>query len=538
MPPRIINLNPNFTGQAPQVQDPRSILARLLLQRGSRLGNTSGAGIRSAGESIIGALLQKSVFEDQQAKQKLLNDALAKFGTSLGQTTPQTETTRNVLPESISANFGAGDPTRFVEGGTPIRPRSDLDLLGGVSAPSPQPERQQQFSGITEESFGAGAIQPTDFAADPRFTTRTTGPSPQQAALQNLIKANPQLGLQFALQFRQEEIAKTKVEGERQFKTSERLGGQEFKSRLQRDRSLKPFTRIGKLKTDLKNGIITTKEFATEVAGDPEVISANNLTDDGFLIERMPDGTIRKTSILAVTEAGNNKLATGQTKIYADGTVQMALKNGAIQVRTPDNRILTGKAAIEAVKKANKSEIDLARSKSGAKTSASLSATRADKAFESISKMKNTTALIDRAIQALDGGANTGQIASRLPTIRSASIRLQQIQGEMGLDVIRQTTFGSLSEAELNFALNTSMPLNLPEAELRKWLVAKKQAIEKLSDYLQSVAIYLADGENTVADWLKIQKVLQSQSRPDASQGNKTDTEFIFNPITGKIGPK
>lgn len=69
MPPRIINLGQQAFQPITQQQTPRSVLAQLLLSRGSQLDqNSRGAGIRSAGELIAGALLKKAEFESQQAK--------------------------------------------------------------------------------------------------------------------------------------------------------------------------------------------------------------------------------------------------------------------------------------------------------------------------------------------------------------------------------------------------------------------------------------------------------------------------------------
>jgi hypothetical protein len=63
---RPINFGNQLFQPITQQQTPKSILAQLLLQRGSRQDNTRGAGIRSAGESILGALLQKQAFAENQ----------------------------------------------------------------------------------------------------------------------------------------------------------------------------------------------------------------------------------------------------------------------------------------------------------------------------------------------------------------------------------------------------------------------------------------------------------------------------------------
>jgi hypothetical protein len=62
------------------------------------------------------------------------------------------------------------------------------------------------------------------------------------------------------------------------------------------------------------------------------------------------------------------------------------------------------------------------------------------KAFEGLSKIRTTIANMNDAVAALDAGAETGPIVSRLPSFRTASIELDNIKGRMGLDVISSET--------------------------------------------------------------------------------------------------
>ena len=258
-----------------------------------------------------------------------------------------------------------------------------------------------------------------------------------------------------------------------------------------------------------------TIQKAAEVK--PELINPNNLTDDGFLIERLPNGAINKTRVLARREVSDNKKATGQTNIFSNGTIVNALKDGGSQVIAPDGQTVTGDERLNVLKEANENELRIARATAGQKAAGAAAINQSTKAFEKISGVKKSILNIDRAIQAIDEGAKTGAIISKLPSIRAASIRLDQIQGELGLDVIGETTFGALSESELAFAVSTALPKKLKPPALRKWLVEKKLAQNKLSDYLQDVAIFLGTPGNTVAGWLEAQQALQSQ-KDDQSQ--------------------
>jgi hypothetical protein len=133
-------------------------------------------------------------------------------------------------------------------------------------------------------------------------------------------------------------------------------------------------------------------------------------------------------------------------------------------------------------------------------------ATASKEAFDSLKGVRTTIANIDDAIKALDKGAATGPIVSKLPSFREASIELGNIKGRMGLDVVGATTFGALSESELNFALDTALPDSLEPAALKDWLARKKDTQKKLADELRKAASFLGKPGNTIADYIELQE--------------------------------
>jgi len=138
-----------------------------------------------------------------------------------------------------------------------------------------------------------------------------------------------------------------------------------------------------------------------------------------------------------------------------------------------------------------------------------------DQSFERIGKIRGNMLTIDRAIGALDRGAETGALDKFLPSITAASRELRQIQSELGLDVIGSVTFGALSQGELNLALETALDTGQQPDVLRDLLVKKKAAQNKLMAYLDKQVQFL-DGGGTVAGWLKqndIQKMDADKAR-------------------------
>ncbi len=143
---------------------------------------------------------------------------------------------------------------------------------------------------------------------------------------------------------------------------------------------------------------------------------------------------------------------------------------------------------------------------SSALTAKKLAVTKSGVAFDKLANIDVALSNFDDAIKAIDEGAQTGTIISSLPSFRKSSIELDNIQKALGLDVVSNTTFGALSESELKFALDKALPKNLQPQDLKTWLQAKKSAQLKLRDHISKAATFLGTGENTIPDWIELQK--------------------------------
>lgn len=155
----------------------------------------------------------------------------------------------------------------------------------------------------------------------------------------------------------------------------------------------------------------------------------------------------------------------------------------------------------------------------GAKAAGKSAIEKSDKAMENLAAVRKNMTNIDEAIAAIDAGAESGIIASKLPSITSASVELDNIRSRMGLDVISGTTFGALSEGELKFALDSAVPKNMSPKDLRAWMVKKKSAQQKLAQELEDAAIYLGKPGNTPAGYLEFKR---NQQQPSPSNTPKS----------------
>jgi hypothetical protein len=222
-----------------------------------------------------------------------------------------------------------------------------------------------------------------------------------------------------------------------------------------------------------------------------------------------------------LTKRAGSYFDQGDVRMLADpitNTAEPVQAPGENRSQAEIQQILTGQAGV----------------KKGTEAAATAAITESSNAIEKLSVTKQSIANIDEAIAAIDDGAQTGVIYSMLPSVKSASIALDNVRGKMGLDVIGGTTFGALSESELKFALDTALPQKLEPPELKTWLTRKKQAQQKLATQLEDAAIYLGKPGNTPAGYME-------KLRNSAGSGQQTaapKARYKYNPQTRTMEPK
>jgi len=217
------------------------------------------------------------------------------------------------------------------------------------------------------------------------------------------------------------------------------------------------------------------------------------------------------------SESGTLNSSTVQSAtILEDGTSVVIMKDGTKVVKDGADRIITGDAAIDAILKAQEFSVELTGDKAGQRRAKTVAANVANDAFGKINIMRSNVVNLQEAKRLIkEEGANTGFIMDKLPNLFAGSIALNQIQNQLGLNVIGSVTFGALSEGELNLALNTALPTNLNEPDLIDWIDRKIAAEKKLSEYLQEQAVFLADGDKTIGDWLKLQQKEEKEEKEE-----------------------
>ena len=204
------------------------------------------------------------------------------------------------------------------------------------------------------------------------------------------------------------------------------------------------------------------------------------------------------------------------SKVTPNGTTIIVMKDGTTRVVSATGENLTGQARADAIIASEQFGAETQGTRAQARVGGELTSKQVGVAFAEIGKIKKNIGNIDDAIKAIDDGANTGVIASKFPNITTASITLNNVRSQLGLDVIGSVTFGALSEGELNLALDTALPTTLRPQALKQYLTEKKVAQEKLVGYLSKQISYLSKPGNNLSGWLE-QTGKQSQSNLPAS---------------------
>lgn len=138
----------------------------------------------------------------------------------------------------------------------------------------------------------------------------------------------------------------------------------------------------------------------------------------------------------------------------------------------------------------------------------------------------------DKGIELIDKGAKSGVIDNLVPSFTAASQELDNIRLRLGADILSSGIFGAqVSDRDVKNAFSMAAP-PLDEKELKRWMIEKKQAQEKVRGIYEGAIKYLAQG-HTVADLADLQakeRDKKKETTPAAPQGRK-----VYNPASGKV---
>lgn len=285
-----------------------------------------------------------------------------------------------------------------------------------------------------------------------------------------------------------------------------RAGNEEFVQKVNADMKAKyptlHKTEIAGLVPGQKLDLVSIQSGADVLKQDPNLEGRIDPTASYQVSTSLgADGQAQVTGIKPAEIGGiGGKAEVQSSKILPGGLTQIVRKDGTVEI------VSSSQADSELVMQAERRGASLQGLRAGEREVAKSASKASEGAFKRLEPIKANIRNMDEGIRLIDEGAETGVIARRLPSIRSASIKLNNLQDRLGLDVIGNTTFGALSESELKFALDTALPTRLEGPALKEWLKGKREAQSKLTQYLEEAAIYLGTPGNTIAKYLNRKK--------------------------------
>lgn len=259
---------------------------------------------------------------------------------------------------------------------------------------------------------------------------------------------------------------------------------------------------------------------------------------------------------MARAQAAANDPSVQSSQLLPDSSgVVLVLRDGSVQVKTVSGETLSGQEAIDYVRAAQaagvgiqgersraratgglEAEIGLGAAAAGSRVSGQEQAKRAFQALDELTKVSQSIVTIDEALAALDEGAQSGYVYNLLPNVTASSASLKNAMDRMGLDVISSVTFGALSEAEMQLAMETAVPRNLGPEDLRVWLMRKREAQVKAQEALRNAARFLSDTRNSLSEYLdQLAAPPAAPVAPAATPPAQPTRRLRFNPTTGGV---
>jgi len=180
-------------------------------------------------------------------------------------------------------------------------------------------------------------------------------------------------------------------------------------------------------------------------------------------------------------------------------------------VKDINGNILTGDEASLAVQEALDAQVQQAAAIRQAQTSGSQYAEIANTALNTAGSLTAQVGLLNSAISEIDRGAKVGTFDRLLAPFNANTAALQTVQNELGLGVISSTTFGALSQGELDLALQINAPATNDEQALKEWYIAKSAAVQKLAEAAKQQAIYFSNPGASIPGWITLQESVKAE---------------------------
>jgi len=151
----------------------------------------------------------------------------------------------------------------------------------------------------------------------------------------------------------------------------------------------------------------------------------------------------------------------------------------------------------------------------------------------SIAGVRKGQNIYGKIADAVDKGAASGPFEKLFPTWKTATLELENLQKQLGINLIQNTTFGALSESELAFALDTAMPPFRGPA-LKEWALEKQRTQKLLIAYLYDMSQFIRSGDGTALDF-ETQRYFEQEKNNPSNTNQAPDSSSPSNNAESEV---
>jgi len=287
-------------------------------------------------------------------------------------------------------------------------------------------------------------------------------------------------------------------------------------------RELQPILSAGISSGNMQQTVSSLIAMKNRYGNNPEV--AQRINKAIQMAQTDPQGLLNVTNQAIATDLQVNPRKTptegmfsAKTEFFPGGSIQGA-PNGETIVRNDRGQVVQGDERVKILKGARQYKIDEDNRQAQLRVDTEIkiqeaknSSETSKNAFEAIDGLRTSIQNLSDVIPLVKDGANTGPIERYFLSLKPATIKLERLQKQLGLDVVQATTFGALSKGELDTAMTTALPVGLEGKELVNWVVDAVKKKENVMRYLEDQVLFLSGKneqgqKNTQADWIRKQR--------------------------------
>lgn len=205
---------------------------------------------------------------------------------------------------------------------------------------------------------------------------------------------------------------------------------------------------------------------------------------------------------------------------YANGTTWTRNARGGIQVSLADGTVITDPEGIQAaIESGRQSDIDDERAQASARAEGELAVKQLEEVAKNVSIAMQGADRNQQFIELIDQGADATIYQTFVPAWfkDNQTIEFNNLAALAGFDIISAVTFGALSKAELEIAMDTAVPRFTSNEAARAHFVKRRDAQRALAEEFSAYQNFIQANRGKFANKYEFKKAYDD-SRKDVRE--------------------